>query len=270
MSTLLGADTMLVDSHCHLDYAPMADDVPGTLARARSAGVGTLLTIGTKLKDFARVRAIAEANDNVYCSVGVHPHEAANEDADTLKLLELAAHPKVVGIGESGLDYYYDKSPRPRQQENFRAHIRAASQAALPLIVHTRDADDDTASMLAEARSAGPLTGVLHCFTSSQQLADRAIELGFYISISGIVTFKNAEPLRQVVRSIPLERLLVETDSPFLAPVPMRGKPCEPAYVAHTAAKVAELKGVGIAELTRATTANFFTLFDRAKPSVPA
>jgi TatD DNase family protein len=266
MSTLLGASPLLVDSHCHLDYAPMADDVPGTLARARTAGVGTLLTIGTKLKDFARVRAIAEANDNVYCSVGVHPHEAQNESADARNLVELAAHPKVVGIGESGLDYYYDKSPRPQQQENFRAHIRAASETGLPLIVHTRDADDDTAAMLAEAKAAGKLTGVLHCFTSSQALADKAIELGFYISISGIVTFKNAEPLRQVVRSIPLERLLVETDSPFLAPIPMRGKPCEPAYVAHTAAKVAELKGVGLADLTKATTANFFTLFNRAKP----
>lgn len=258
--------TLLVDSHCHLDYAPMADDVPGTLARARTAGVGTLLTIGTKLKDFARVRAIAESNDNVYCSVGVHPHEAANEDADTAKLIDLAAHPKVVGVGESGLDYYYDKSPRPRQQENFRAHIRAASQTGLPLIVHTRDADDDMAAMLAEAKSAAPLKGVLHCFTSSQQLADKAVELGFYISISGIVTFKNAEALREVVRSVPLERLLVETDLPFLAPVPVRGKPCEPAYVRHTAAKVAELKRVDLETLTRATTANFFTLFDRALP----
>lgn len=244
----------------------MAEDVSGTLARARSAGVGTLLTIGTKLKDFARVRAIAEANDNVYCSVGVHPHEAANEDADARKLLELATHPKVVGIGESGLDYYYDKSPRDRQKENFRAHIRAASEAGLPLIVHTRDADADTAVMLAEAKAAGPLKGVLHCFTSSRQLAEKAIELGFYVSISGIVTFKNAEPLRDVVRALPLARLLVETDSPFLAPVPVRGKPCEPAYVAHTAAKVAELKGVAVDELARATTANFFALFDRAKP----
>jgi TatD DNase family protein len=258
--------TLLVDSHCHLDYAPMADDVSGTLARARTAGVGTLLTIGTKLRDFARVRAIAEANDNVFCSVGVHPHEAENEQTDAKNLVALANHPKVVGIGESGLDYYYDKSPRPQQQENFRAHIRAASQTGLPLIVHTRDADDDTAAMLSEAMAAGPLKGVLHCFTSSQALADKAIELGFYISISGIVTFKTAEPLRQVVRSIPLERLLVETDSPFLAPVPMRGKPCEPAFVAHTAAKVAELKGVDVATLTKATTANFFTLFDRAHP----
>jgi TatD DNase family protein len=257
---------VLVDSHCHLDYAPMIDDVSGTLARARTAGVGTLLTIGTKLRDFDRVRAIAENNDNVFCSVGIHPHEAASEPADTRRLVELSRHPKVVGIGECGLDYYYDKSPRDRQAENFRAHIRAASETGLPLIVHTRDADDDMAATLTEAKAAGPLTGVLHCFTSSQALATTALGLGFYISISGIVTFKNAEALREVVRSVPLDRLLVETDSPFLAPVPMRGKPCEPAYVAHTAAKVAELKGVGADELARVTTANFFTLFDRAKP----
>jgi len=257
---------LLVDSHCHLDYAPMADDVSGTVARARSSGVGTLLTIGTKLKDFARVRAIAEASDNVFCSVGIHPHEAANEAADSERLLELAAHPKVVGIGECGLDYYYDRSPRDKQQENFRAHIRAASQSGLPLIVHTRDADEDMATMLADGAAAGPLKGVLHCFSSSKALADRAIELGFYISISGIVTFKNAEALREVVRGLPLDRLLVETDSPFLAPVPMRGKPCEPAYVVHTAAKVAELVGVDRDELARRTTRNFFTLFDRAKP----
>lgn len=266
MTAPLPGAPLLVDSHCHLDYSPMADDVPGTLARARTAGVGTLLTIGTKLKDFARVLAIAEANDNVWCSVGVHPHEAANEDADAARLIEIANHPKVVGIGESGLDYYYDKSPRDRQRENFRAHIRAASQTGLPLIVHTRDADDDTGAMLAEARAAGPLKGVLHCFTSSRQLAEKAIELGFYVSISGIVTFKNAEALREVVRALPLNRLLVETDSPFLAPVPVRGKPCEPAYVAHTAARVAELKGVPVDTLARATTANFFVLFDRARP----
>jgi TatD DNase family protein len=261
---------MLVDSHCHLDYAPMADDLPGTLARARNAGVGTLLTIGTKLRDFPRVRAIAEANDNIFCSVGIHPHEAENEHADTAKLVELARHAKVVGIGETGLDYYYDKSPRDKQRENFRAHIRAAEETGLPLIVHTRDADDDTAAMLGEAARGGKLRGVLHCFTSSQQLADAALGFGFHISISGIVTFKNAEALRQTVKTIPLERLLVETDSPYLAPVPMRGKPCEPAYVAHTAAKVAELKGVSAAELARVTSANFFALFGRAKAPAQA
>jgi TatD DNase family protein len=261
---------MLVDSHCHLDYPPMAEDLPGTLARARNAGVGTLLTIGTKLRDFPRVRAIAEANDNVFCSVGIHPHEAENEHADAAKLVELAHHAKVIGIGETGLDYYYDKSPRHKQRENFRAHIRAAEDTGLPLIVHTRDADDDTASMLGEAVQGGKLRGVLHCFTSSRQLADVALGFGFYISISGIITFKNAEALRQTVKTIPLERLLVETDSPYLAPVPMRGRPCEPAYVAHTAAKVAELKGVSVAELARVTSANFFALFGRAKAPAQA
>ena len=256
---------MLVDSHCHLDYPPMADDLAGTIARARSAGVGTMLTIGTKLRDFPRVRAIAEADDNIFCSVGIHPHEAQNEVADTARLIELARHPKVVGIGETGLDYYYDKSPRDRQQANFRAHMRAASETGMPLIVHTRDAEEDTAAMIAEALREAPLKGVLHCFTSSRRLAEQAIDFGFYISISGIVTFKNAEDLRQTVRSLPLERLLVETDSPYLAPVPMRGKSCEPAYVTHTAAKVAELKGVSVDELARVTTANFFALFDRAK-----
>jgi TatD DNase family protein len=261
---------MLVDSHCHLDYSPMADDLPGTVARARSAGVCTMLTIGTKLRDFPRVRAIAESNNNIFCSVGIHPHEAQNEAADTARLVELAQHPKVVGIGETGLDYYYDKSPREQQQTNFRAHMRAASETGLPLIVHTRDAEEDTAAMIADGMREGALKGVLHCFTSSQRLARQAIDLGFYISISGIITFKNAEDLRQTVRALPLERLLVETDSPYLAPVPMRGKSCEPAYVAHTAAKVAELKGVSLDELARATTANFFRLFDRAQAPAQA
>jgi TatD DNase family protein len=256
---------MLVDSHCHLDYPPMADDLAGTLSRARGVGVGTFLTIGTKLRDFARVRAIAEAHPDVYCSVGIHPHEAQNEAADTAKLVELAAHPKVVGIGETGLDYYYDKSPRDQQKSNFRRHMQAAIETGVPLIVHTRDADDDMAQMLAEGCGQGALKGVLHCFTSSRQLAEKALELGFYISISGIVTFKNAEDLRATVKAVPLDRLLVETDSPYLAPVPVRGKPCEPAYVAYTAAKVADLKSVDKAELAVATTANFFRLFNRAK-----
>ncbi|MBI3707686.1 MAG: TatD family hydrolase [Proteobacteria bacterium] len=256
--------TRLVDSHCHLDYPPMADDVAGTLARARAVGIDALLTIGTKLRDFPRVRALAEGHPEVFCSVGVHPHEAANEATDAARLIALADHPKVVGIGESGLDYYYDKSPREQQRANFRAHIRAALDTGLPLIVHTRDAEEDTASLLKEGCAAGRLRGVLHCFTSTRALAEQAIALGFYISISGIITFKNAEGLRETVRALPLERLLVETDSPYLAPVPVRGKPCEPAYVVHTAAKVAVLKGITVDELGRATTANFFALFDKA------
>ncbi len=256
---------MLVDSHCHLDYPDLAPDLAGVLARAATAGVGAMVTIGTRMAEFPRVRAIAEAHAQVFCSVGIHPHEAANENADTARLVELARHPRVVGIGETGLDYFYDKSPRPQQQANFRAHVAAAREAGLPLIVHTRDAEEDTAAILREGLGQGGLTGVLHCFTSSRWLADQAIEMGFYVSISGIVTFKNAEALRDTVKALPLDRLLVETDSPFLAPVPVRGRPCEPAYVMHTAAKVAELKCVTPAELAAATTANFRTLFTKAK-----
>ncbi|MBL8835996.1 MAG: TatD family hydrolase [Alphaproteobacteria bacterium] len=255
---------MLIDSHCHLDYPDLAPDLSGVMARAANAGVGAMLTIGTRMRDFPRVRAIAEAYPHVFCSVGIHPHEAANESADAAALVAAAAHPRVVGIGETGLDYFYDRSPRPQQQDNFRIHVAAAQQTGLPLIVHTRDADQDTAAILREAVGQGPLSGVLHCFTSSQWLAEQALALGFYVSISGIITFKNADELRRTVRSLPLDRLLVETDAPFLAPVPMRGRPCEPAFVAHTAAKVAELKGISRDELAARTTANFRTLFPKA------
>jgi TatD DNase family protein len=261
---------MLVDSHCHLDYPGLIDDLPGVLARARNAGIGHLLAIGTKMRDFPRVRAIAEQYAQVHCSVGIHPHEAANEEAGLERLVETARHPRVVAIGETGLDYYYDKSPRPAQQANFRTHIAAARATNLPLIVHTRDADQDTASILREGCGQGGLRGVLHCFTSSQWLAEQALELGFLISISGIVTFKNAKDLQQTVKAIPLDRLMVETDAPYLAPVPMRGRPCEPAFVAHTAAKVAELKGVSLDALAHATTANFFALFEKARPIAEA
>ena len=257
---------MLVDSHCHLDYPDLQRDFSGVMARAKSAGVETMLAIGTKLRDFDAVRAIAEANENVFCTVGIHPHEAANERTAADALLALADHPKIVGIGETGLDYFYEKSPREAQAENFRAHMRAAHASGLPLVVHTRDADADTADLLNWAHRELPGTvGVLHCFTSSLELAQKAIDLGFYISISGIVTFKNAEDLRATVRALPIERLLVETDSPYLAPVPKRGKPCEPSYVLHTAAFVADLKGVGLPELAKATSDNFYRLFSRAK-----
>jgi TatD DNase family protein len=257
---------MLVDSHCHLDYPDLQKDFSGVMARAKSAGVETMLAIGTKLRDFDAVRAIAEANDNVFCTVGIHPHEAANERTAADALLALADHPKIVGIGETGLDYFYEKSPREAQAENFRAHMRAAYASGLPLVVHTRDADADTADLLNWAHRELPGTiGVLHCFTSSLELAQKAIDLGFYISISGIVTFKNAEDLRATVRALPIERLLVETDSPYLAPVPKRGKPCEPSYVLHTAAFVADLKGVGLPELAKTTSDNFYRLFSRAK-----
>ena len=257
---------MLVDSHCHLDFPDFADDIDGVVARARDAGVGAMLTICTRLSRFDEVLAIAEARDDVWCSVGVHPHEAAEEGVgEPSRLLELARHDKVVGFGETGLDYYYEHSPREAQQRSFRAHIAAARETGLPLIVHTRDADEDTAGILAEEHANGAFTGLIHCFSSSRELAEKALELGLYISISGIVTFKKAEALRETVRAVPLERLLVETDAPYLAPVPYRGKRNEPAYVAGTAACVAEIKGMAPDALARATTDNFFRLFAKAK-----
>jgi TatD DNase family protein len=255
---------MLVDSHCHLDFPDFAEEREAVIARARAAGVGTMLTIGTRLDQFAGVRAIAETHDDIWCSVGAHPHEAADHGATTAaELTLLAAHPRVVGIGETGLDFHYDHSPRAVQEAVFRAHIRAARQAGLPLIVHAREADAEVARILSEE---GAAAGVLHCFSSGRALAEAALALGFYISISGIVTFRNAEELRAIVRDVPLERLLVETDAPYLAPVPYRGRRNEPAYVAATAAAVAALKGIAPAELAAATTVNFFRLFGKARP----
>ena len=264
---------MLIDSHCHLDFPQLATDEAGVLARARTAGVAGMLTIGTRLDQFDRVLAIAERHDNVWCSVGVHPHEAKEEGQATPdRLIEAARHPKVIGIGETGLDFYYEHSPRAEQTESFRAHIAAARETGLPLIVHTRDADQETGDILEEEYGKGAFPGLIHCFSSGPEMARRALALGMFISISGIVTFKAAEALRSVVRDIPLDRLLVETDAPYLAPVPKRGKTNEPAFVAHTAAKVAELKGIGIGELEAATTANFFRLFTKAQraPAEPS
>lgn len=255
---------MLVDSHCHLDFPDFAEELDQVVARARDGGVGLMLTINTHVSRFPQVLAVAERFDDVYCTVGIHPHEAGNEtatDADTL--IGLAQHPKVVGFGETGLDYYYDKSPRERQQASFRAHIEASRRTGLPVIIHTRDADDDMARILTEEHAKGPFTGLVHCFSSGPQLAEIAINLGLYISISGIVTFKKAEALQATVAGLPLDRLLVETDCPYLAPIPYRGKRNEPAYVAHTAAKVAELQGIGIAQLEQATTDNFLRLFTK-------
>ena len=257
---------MLIDSHCHLDFPELAKDEAGVLARARAAGVVGMLTIGTRLDQFDRVRAIAERHPNIWCSVGVHPHEAKEEGQRAPdRLIEAARHPKVIGIGETGLDFFYEHSPRGEQAESFRTHIAAARETGLPVIVHTRDADGETGDILEQEHGKGGFTGLLHCFSSGPDIARRALDLGLYISISGIVTFKAAEQLRTIVRDIPLERLLVETDAPYLAPVPKRGKTNEPAFVAHTAAKVAELKGVGIAELEAATTENFFRLFAKAE-----
>jgi len=257
-----GGTPELVDSHCHLDFPEFAAELDAVVARAREAGVGRLLTICTRLSKFHEVLAVAERFDRMFCSVGVHPHEAAHEpDVVLERIVTLTRHPKVVGIGEAGLDYYYDKSPHDKQQEVFRLHIEAARQTGLPLIVHSRDADEDTVALLREGAAKGGLKGVIHCFTASGAFADIALELGFYISISGIVTFKNAKDLQETAARLPRERLLIETDAPFLAPVPHRGKTGEPAFVADTCRFLAQLRGEDADELADATRANFHRLF---------
>ena len=258
---------MFVDSHCHLEYESLAADADGMMARAKAAGVDYCVTIGTKLATFPDTLAVAGRFATVWCSVGVHPHHAAEEPLkDAAPLIERAQNPKVAGIGETGLDYFYDRSPRPEQIAVFRAHIDAARQTGLPLIIHTRDAEDDTIAILAEEMGKGAFTGVLHCFTGSQRLAQAGLELGLYVSASGIITFKKSESLREVFRTIPMQRLLIETDAPYLAPVPHRGKPNEPAFVAHTAAALAALRGVPVEDIASVTSANFFRLFTMARP----
>ncbi len=256
---------MFVDSHCHLNYKGLIEDQPAVLARARAAGVSRMLNISTRSSEWDAVIAVAEREDDVMASVGIHPHEAdAHPDVDTEMLVEKAKHPKVIGIGESGLDYYYDHSDRERQRRSFRAHIVASRETGLPLIVHTRDAEEDTYAILADEMGKGPYPALIHCFTASRDFADKVLELGLYISISGIVTFKNARDLQEAARTIPADRLLIETDSPFLAPVPHRGKPCEPAFVADTARFLADLRGEGLEQLAETTTANFHALFAKA------
>ena len=256
----------LIDSHCHLNYEGLVQRQDEVLDTARARGVSGFLNISTRQREWGDILATAERHPDVWASVGVHPHEAdAHPDLGAAALAEASDHPKVVAIGECGLDYYYDKSDRAAQRERFQAHIEAARSTGLPLIVHTRDAEDDTATMLGTATKQSGVTGVLHCFTGSSDLARKALDFGFFISLSGIVTFKNARDLQDTAKEIPLERLLVETDAPFLAPVPNRGKTCEPAFVADTAAFVADLRGVSLEALSEATTANFFRLFNRAR-----
>jgi TatD DNase family protein len=253
---------VLVDSHCHLDFPDFAAEREAIIARAHAAGVAAMLTISTRLDEFPAVRAIAEAHDGIWCSVGAHPHEAADHEALLAgELAALTEHPKVIGIGETGLDFHYDLSPRDVQARVFRAHARASRASGLPLIVHAREADREIADILEEER---PPAGVLHCFSSGRELAERALALGFSISISGIVTFRNAEELRAIVRDLPLDRLLVETDAPYLAPVPYRGKRNEPAFVTATAQAVAALKGIAPETLAERTTDNFYRLFTKA------
>ncbi|WP_084607636.1 TatD family hydrolase [Sphingomonas jaspsi] len=252
----------LIDSHCHLNYEGLVERQHEVLAAARTRGVDGFLNISTRQREWAAIIATAERNPDVWATVGVHPHEAdAHPDLGAAALVDAAAHPKVVAIGECGLDYYYDKSDRTAQRERFQAHIDAARATGLPLVVHTRDAEDDTADMLTREVGKGGVSGVLHCFTGSAGLARTALDLGFYISLSGIVTFKSAKDLQETAKFIPADRLLVETDSPFVAPVPHRGKVCEPAYVADTAAFLSDLRDEPLDELTAATSANFRSLF---------
>jgi TatD DNase family protein len=253
---------MLVDHHCHLDFPDFAPDLDGVVGRARSAGVGMIVTISTRIRRFDGLLEIAERYPQVFCSVGTHPHYAHTElDVPVEEIVRLAQHPKIVAIGEAGLDYFYDKSPRAAQAQGFRNHIAAARSTQLPLVIHARDADEDVAAILEEETRQGPFPAVLHCFTGGAELARRALDLGLYISFSGILTFKKSDALRAIAASVPLDRLLVETDAPYLAPGKYRGKRNEPAYVVHTAAELAKVKGISQAELARATTDNFFRLY---------
>ena len=256
---------MLVDSHCHLDYLERDGDLDEAVERARQAGVGTIVTICTKVSEFETIKRIAERYDDIWCTVGIHPHEAATEpQVTTAQLLEMAQHPRVVGIGETGLDYYYEHSPREAQKNSFRTHIAAARESGLPLIVHTRDADDDTMEILAETYADGAFPGLIHCYSAAPEVAEKALKIGFYISIAGIVTFKRAEELQLTAAGLPEDRLLVETDAPYLAPVPKRGKRNEPSYVAFTAEKLAELRNDDASRIATVTTDNFFRLFSKA------
>ncbi|MFO1127763.1 MAG: TatD family hydrolase [Rhodospirillales bacterium] len=258
---------MWVDSHCHLDFPDFGDDLDATVARAAEAGVTTMLTICTHLTRAARVLAVAERFANVFATVGVHPHEVAAEGvAAADRLARLAEHPKVVGFGETGLDFYYDHSPREVQEASFRAHIAAARSCRLPVVIHTRNADETTMRVLDEEMEQGGFTGVLHCFSSSEALARHAVALGLHISFSGILTFKKTEALQAIAAVVPDDRLLVETDAPYLAPVPHRGRRNEPAYTALTGARLAGIRGVEPADLAQTTSANFFRLFAKAGP----
>jgi TatD DNase family protein len=262
---------MLVDSHCHLDFPDFAEERAEIVRRAKAHGVGQMLTISTRVRRFDEIRRIAEEFDNVFCSVGTHPHNASEERDLPLDIItRLAAHPKAVAIGEAGLDYFYQHSTREDQTAGFVKHIEAARQTGLPLVIHTRDAEADTAQILRAEMARAPFAAVLHCFTGSMDLALTGVELGLYVSFSGILTFPKSGALREVAAAVPMDRLLVETDAPFLAPAPHRGKRNEPAYVRHTAKVLAEAKGVSEAEIARITTANFYRLFAKAERALAA
>ncbi|AHB48872.1 LuxR family transcriptional regulator [Hyphomicrobium nitrativorans NL23] len=257
---------MLVDHHCHLDFPDFAPDLDGVVVRAKAAGVRTMVTISTRIRKFDRVLAVAERFDDVWCSVGTHPHNAHEElDIPTAEIVRLAQHPKVVAIGEAGLDYHYQHSTPGAQAEGFRNHIAAARETGLPLEIHSREADADMLAILKDEHSKGAFSAVLHCYTGGHDLALGAADLGIYVSFSGVISFKKTEALAELARALPLDRLLVETDAPYLAPVPYRGKTNEPAYVVHTAAALARIRGISEAEIAKATTDNFFRLYTKAR-----
>ncbi len=259
---------MLVDSHCHLDY--FENDLDAVTARALATGVGAILTVSTRIRKFERLLRVAERLPYVCCSVGTHPHYAHEElDIPLAEMVELSRHPKVVAFGEAGLDYFYKKSPVEDQKAGFRQHIAASRETGLPLIIHTRDAEEDTAQILEEEMAKGAFKALLHCYTGGPELAAKAVSLGLYVSFSGVLTFKKSEALREVAASVPLDRLLVETDAPYLAPEPYRGKRNEPSYLRYTARTLAEVKGIGEAEIAETTTGNFFRLFDKAEVILP-
>jgi TatD DNase family protein len=259
---------MIVDSHCHLDFPDLAEDRAGVIARAKTAGVGLMVTISTRVRRFDAIRAIVEAHDEVYGSVGTHPHQAAEEpDVATADLVRLSEHPKIVAIGEAGLDYHYDKSPRDAQAQGFRRHIAAARETGLPLVIHSRSADEDMIRILEDEMGKGAFPAVLHCFSSGAELARRGVELGLYVSFSGILTFRNSQDIRDIAAEVPEDRLLVETDAPYLAPVPHRGKTNEPAFTAHTAAVLADVRGWTLDYTADRTTRNFADLFSKVPRS---
>ncbi|MCP4935988.1 MAG: TatD family hydrolase [bacterium] len=256
---------MLIDTHCHLDFPKLGDQLEDVLARAEEANIKQMVTICTKVRQFDEVVSIAENHDNIFCSVGTHPHYAQDElDISVKEIIALSQRPKVVAIGETGLDYHYDNSPRDEQQTVFRRHIDVARRTGLPLIIHTRDADEDTVSILKEEMAIGAFPALIHCFTASRQLAEEVLDLGLYISMSGVLTFNNSVDLQGIAKNLPLDRLLVETDAPFLAPMPHRGKTNEPAFTVHTAQKLADLQQRSLEEVAAATTANFYRLFTKA------
>jgi TatD DNase family protein len=255
---------MLIDSHCHLDFEALSNDLDGVMARAAAAGVSGMVTISTRVDNFSTYAGLAERFPNVWCSVGTHPHNADQElHVETEDLVRLSAHPRCVAIGEAGLDYFYDNAPREAQATGLRRHIGAARITGLPLVIHSRQADDDMAAILEEEAGQGAFPFVLHCFTAGMHLAERALALGGYVSFSGIITFKNAEEIRAVAKIVPADRYLVETDAPYLAPIPHRGQSNEPSFVRHTAEKLAEVRGISLEQLGAETTANFARLFSK-------